>query len=216
MERDSYTHYMILFLLVLIAANLLILDLKVFSQLSLLQLSDTTTVVTPIPSTAPESLVSSCLSDCRSLIEQATKSAQPLLGAPNQEVSLTTQTIRSSPREYYIPLGSGSTTKSSFEDLATTEAIIDPANYGTIKEAYFTASFRNPTKNGQVEAQLYNVTDKNIVWGSHVVMNGAEAQTITSTNFSLPSGAKLYRIQLKSTLQFQVFLDNAKIRIVTD
>lgn len=216
--RDNSSHIVIIFLLTLITLNLFLLDLKVFSPENNIKISDITSVINPNPSptTNPTTILSQnlvCPNTCLSAIQQATSSSR-LGNNPLQEVPL--QTASGQSREFYIPLGSGSTAKSDWEDITATETVIDPANYGNIKEAYFIASLRNPTQNGQVEAQLYNVTDKHLVWGSHVILNGPKEQTITSAKITLDNGAKLYRAQLKSTLSFQAYLDNAKIRILTE
>lgn len=228
MQDNSYTHLVIIFLLTVIAANLFILDIKVFSPSSL-KISEISVSITPRPtlsSTFPSGQDNardfSCPQSCLSIIEQATKSSNTVAGSlsqltANPSTTLgTSNTIARVARESYIPLGTGSTDKSSFADLTATETAIDPANYGTIKEAYFIASLKNTTRNGQVEAQLYNVTDKHPVWNSLVTMNGAESQTITSGKITLDTGNKLYRVQLKSTLNYTVSLDNAKIRIIAE
>lgn len=224
--RDNSSHIVIIFLLTLITLNLFLLDLKVFSPSGSIQISDISVVATPNPSPAgstyaiqPQNLI--CPNSCISLIQQSTSSASRI-GSTNQlpttnnpfDSSQGKQPLTS--REFYVPLGSGSTAKSDWDDQTSTETVIDPANYGHIREAYFIASLRNPTQNGQVEAQLYNVTDKHLVWGSHVIMNGPSSQTITSDKITLDSGSKLYRVQLKSTLSFAATLDNAKLRIITD
>lgn len=225
MQENNSSHLIIIFLLTLITLNLFILDLKVFSPASSIKLSDISTAITIQPTLYPSptftpgetSANPSCPNSCLSLIQQATKSSSLTIGSPPQEIMPTSQTVRLPvSREFYIPLGNGSTTKSDWEDQTATETIIDPVNYGSIKEAYFIASLRNPTQNGQVEAQLFNVTDKHPAWGSHVIMNGPASQTITSGKITLDNGNKLYRVQLKSTLSCQVFLDNAKIRIITE
>lgn len=214
--RDNTSHIVIIFLLTLITLNLFLLDLKVFSPENNIRLSDITSIATPNPSPSanpnailPQNLT--CPNSCLSAIREATFSASQ---GSLQEVLLQKASGRS--REFYIPLGSGTTSKSDWDDITATETIIDPANYGNIKEAYFIASLRNPTQNGQVEAQLYDVTDSHPVWGSHVVMNGPAAKTIYSDKIMLVNGSKLYRVQLKSTLQFAVSLDNAKIRILSE
>ncbi len=222
--RDNSSHIVIIFLLTLITLNLFLLDLKVFSPENNIKISDITSVVTPIPSITtnyPLRLSEAsqlqtnnlfCPNSCIVAIQQATSSAIERIGTNHPP---TTNYQPLTPREFYIPLGSGSTTKSDFEDITSTDAIIDPANYGNIKDAYFISSLRNPTQNGAVEAQLYNVTDKHLVWGSQLTINGPAVQTVTSDKITLDKGAKLYRVRLKSTLGFAVSLDNAKIRIVT-
>lgn len=212
MQDNSYTHLILIFLLTIVAANLFILDIKVFSPNSAIKISEISTSATPAPTST-----SICPQSCLSIIEIATQSSKVSVVAPSQPTTENVQPITSRlSRESYIPLGTGSTDKSSFADLTATETSIDPANYGTIKEAYFIASLKNTTRNGQVEAQLYNVTDKHPVWNSLVTMNGAESQTITSGKITLDTGNKLYRVQLKSTLNYTVSLDNAKIRIVSE
>ena len=214
MNDSRLPHFLIPSLIILIVVNLFIIDLRFFSALSPLTLSDTSTISTPTKTAANE--VYSCPSSCLSIIKEATQNI-PRAGIAGtdqyKEIPLKTAT---NPKEYYIPLGSGTTSKSDWDNITATETIINPTNYGTIKEAYFVVSFRNPTQNGQTEARLLNVTDNYPVWGSHMVMNGPLAQTINSDKIALPSGNKLYRVQLKSTMSYPVNLENAKIRIITE
>lgn len=212
MRQETYfTHLIIVFLLVAIAANLLILDIKVFSLKDVVQVSQMATKATPTPlHTSQVDTSQPCPGSCLNIIEQATKSSPTTIGAVQQLVSAPAKAVG----EFFIPLGTGSTNNSSWDDLIATETIIDPSKYGSITEAYVSFALRNPTKNGQVEAQLYNVTDNHPVWGSSVVATDKE-QTISSGKITLSAGAKLYRVQLKSTLSFPVYLDGAKIRIIT-
>lgn len=217
MQDNWSTHLVIVFLVVLSAINLFILDIFVFNKSFTVRVSDVAIVKpSPIPTTITDSLLSQCPLSCLNVISEATKS-NSAIGGTNQAVTnggIINQS--SSPHEYYIPLGSGATNNNNFKDLTATETVIDPGNYGTIKEAYFIASLTNSTRNGQVEAQLYNVTDKHPVWGSHIIMNGPASQTITSDKITIDNGSKLYRVQLKSTLSFDVSLDNAKVRILAE
>lgn len=209
MPEDSQSHLIIISLLTLITVNLFLLDLKVFSASSV-KLSDISTVATPPPSNPtvnPEN--SSCPASCVSLINNVSAPA-------GSGVPVTRTEANNIPRETYIPLGTGSTQKADWDDIISTETLIDPANYGKSLQVSFIAALRNPTQNGQVMAQLYNVTDGHIVWNSQVTLNGPVSQTLTSGPVTLDPGAKLYRVQLKSTLSYEVFLDNAKIRIVSE
>lgn len=217
MENNFRSTALVLFMLFLVAVNLLLLDLKIFAPNAGMQISDVATVITPSP--PPTQRLANqeemmCPASCISLISEATSSYRIAIGTLQKDTSAQTATYTT--KEYYIPLGSGNTDKSDWYNLVATETVIDPSSYGTIKEAYFIASLRNPTQNGMVEAQLYNVTDKHPVWGSHVIMNGPASQTITSGKMTLDSGNKLYRVQLKSTMNYLVYLDNAKIRIITE
>ena len=218
MQDNQSTHLVIVFLVVLSAINLFILDIFVFNKSFEVRVSDVSVVK---PSSVPTVLTDDsaspqfqCPLSCLNAISEATKSSSSI-GGTDRTVTDESFVRVSTSREYYIPLGSGSTTNNNFKDLTATETVIDPSNYGTIKEAYFIASLSNPTRNGQVEAQLYNVTDNHPVWGSHIIMNGPVSQAITSDKITLDRGSKLYRVQLKSTLSFDVSLDNAKVRILT-
>lgn len=209
--RQSETSRYILFTVFLffIAVNLLLLDLKVFSEGNPVRLSNVaTTAPVPTAEITAQTITNLCPASCVSLISEATKTA-------------ATKTVAYVPpatsvHEYYIPLGSGSTQKNKWDDQTSTDTLIDPANYGNVKEAYFTAILRNPTLNGEVDAQLYNVTDNHPVWFSQIAMNGPSVQALTSAKITLDKGAKLYRVQLKSGLEAQVSFDTAKIRIVTE
>lgn len=215
MRESSTSSLVIIFILFFIVINLLLLDFKIFSP-SEIRISEVSTHVTPVqsPTSPPNNRTTdnfSCPVNCLTLIEQATKSSTKIAENPKAE-----NPSPAKPKEYYIPLGSGSSQKSDWEDIASTETMINFSSYGNVKEVYFIASLRNPTQNGQVEAQLYNATDKHPVWGSPVVMNGPTSQTITSGKLSVDTGNKLYRVQMISSLGALVYLDNAKIRIITD
>lgn len=216
MQDNQSAHLVIVFLVVLSAINLFILDIFVFNKSFTVRVSDVS-VVKPssVPTSYTDNQDSQCPVSCLNIINEATKSSSSI-GSTIQTVTDTSLAEVSAPREYYIPLGSGSTGNNTFKDLTATETVIDPGNYGAIKEAYFIASLSNPTRNGQVEAQLFNATDNHPVWGSHIIMNGPVSQTITSNKITLDRGSKLYRVQLKSSLSFDVSLDNAKIRIISD
>lgn len=211
MSQDSSAHILLLSLLIFITINLFVLDLKVFAP-SQIRLSDIATQVTVTPIPDKNSL--SCPASCVTLIENV----QPKLNE-DSPVGLSppksVQTQTSVTREYYVPLGSGSTQSTNWDDLTSTDTLIDPALYPTMKEAYFIVALSNPTQNGQIEAQLYNVTDKHVVWNSHVSMNGPSAQTITAGPIALVAGPKLYRVQLKSGLSYPSSVTSAKIRIVS-
>lgn len=219
MQENSAINLIIFILLLLVTVNLFILDLKVFSPNFPIQMADISTTAAPTGPrpTSPESSTNNsfCPSDCLSMIQQATKSGATAIGSPQEQITSSPPPV-SNPKEYYIPLGSGSTQKNSWDNITATETTIDFSSYGNVKEAYFIASLRNPTLNGSVEAQLYNVTDKHTVWGSPVTMNGPAEQTITSGKLSIDNGNKLYRVQLKSGLSAPAYLDNARIRILAE
>jgi len=216
MDNSRMPHFVVPTILFLIAVNLFILDMKFFSSSVPLQLSDVNITTTPKPIKQSEN-TSICPLSCLSAINEATQNIGRTGMLPgDQYKEITQKTSSAGQKESYIPLGSGTTSKSDWDNIIATETIINPANYGNIKEAYFVAALRNPTQNGQTEAQLFNVTDNHLVWGSHVTMNGPLSQTINSDKITLDAGNKLYRVQLKSTMSYPAYLDNAKIRIITE
>ncbi|MBI4067148.1 hypothetical protein HY407_02100 [Candidatus Gottesmanbacteria bacterium] len=213
MRSESYQHIVISLLLILIAVNLLILDIKVFTTKSVV-ISESNNIApspepsrmsTLVPTTTNTSL---CPSSCVKLIEEA-NSDKP---TPSPLIIQAAKTER----EFYIPLGSGSTQKGDWDDLAGSDTLIDTSKYGNIKEVYFIASLRNPTQNGDTLVRLYNVTDKHAVWNTEMKMNGPLTQTLTSPQITLDTGIKLYRAQLKSGLGYPVYLDNGRIRILAE
>lgn len=218
MDDHAAVHVIIISLLVLVIINLFVLDLRLFSpagRVRVAQMQTAIPTVPPVP-TEPAPMIEqdTCGEVCKRLIEESVRNALATLTVPSPRPVVVAQ-APAAIREFYIPLGSGSTMKSTWENLTATETRVDTSSYGTISETTFIAALRNPTKNGQVEVQLYNVTDNHPVWGSHMIMSNAVSQTMTSGPIQLDSGNKLYRVQIKSTLSYDAYLDSAKLRIVS-
>ncbi len=213
MDDHSAVHLILIGLLVLVIVNLFILDLKLFSPQGAIRVADMQAAATPA---AHPKIVGqdTCGPDCQRVVEQKVQEALNSLASPSPKQVLEPIAARVI-RESYVPLGSGSTTKSTWDNLSATETWIDTSSYGTISNVTFIAGLRNPTKNGEVEVQLYNVTDNHPVWGSHIVMSNNTSQTITSGPVQLDMGKKLYRVQIKSSLSYDAYLDSAKLRIVS-
>ena len=119
-------------------------------------------------------------------------------------------------REYYIPLGSGSTKSSDWEDLNGVEAVIDMNNYPNPKSIIFETSMYIPTGNGEVKAKLYNVTDQHDAWSSEVTSSGSTSQRNEANNISLAPGRKLYRVMMKSSMSYPAILDSARLKIILE
>lgn len=207
MKSASYYQIVVTILLFMVAVNLLILDLKIFSKKDS-QINETQTTLLA-PTTEKDTNTSSCPGSCIALINKATEASEIVQPTP----IIVKQTVQ---REFYVPLGSGSTLKGDWDDITTTDTLIDTANYGTIKEAYFIATLRNPIQTGDTQVRLYNVTDKHVVWNTELKMDGPVSLQVTSPKITLDTGAKMYRVQLKSGLQTPVFVDIAKVRILVE
>lgn len=207
---------------IFVIANLLLLNYVVFRVLpNRISLSgpQITEQSTPSPT-----VIDTCGIACKAYIQSqiseidtkiatiAAKTPAPTKTAP--AVTRATPVPVSGAKEFFIPMGTGSTTKSDWEDVAGSDVYVDTNNFTGIKKVYFEASMHIPTKNGTMYARLYNVTDKHPVWYSDVSTD-KETSTFVSSTFTLDPGNKQYRVQLKTTLQYQSLLDNARIKILT-
>lgn len=197
--------------LLLLTVNLVLLDVMVLFGRSVIQPSEiaaTTIRVTPIPS--PSDV---CNTACQSGIDALSRKMDALSQAGESTVNTLTQP-GNSVKEYYIPLGSGTTKSNVWQDIAGAEAVIDTTNFPTIKSATFEVFLNIPTANGMIKAKLYNVTDKHDVWFSEV---SGEGPTLTKkeASISLETGAKTYRVMGLSSLKYEANIENARIRIVT-
>jgi len=154
-----------------------------------------------------------CPAACLDLIN---KSASQEVEAAEKEEPASGLVSCSAPKEVYIPLGKGSTTSLSWQELVGVEAVIDLANYPQLKSVIFEASMRIPTANGKAYAKLYNVTDKHDVWGSEVWAEGPSGYRAEAKNLSLSSGRKVYRLMMKSTMGYEAILDSARLKILLE
>lgn len=118
--------------------------------------------------------------------------------------------------ETYIPLGSGSSFASDWEDITGLEASIDTTKYKNISKVTFELTMLIPNGNQEASVRLYNKTDKHPVWFSEVSHSGGEAKAIISNPIQLDSGNKTYIVQAKTQLQNEVKIINARIKILNE
>lgn len=121
----------------------------------------------------------------------------------------------SASKEYFIPLGTGSSTAGDWIDVSGVQATIDTAQYPKIKSVIFEATVQVPTGNQIVWVRLYNKTDKHPVWFSEVSMSGAGPVMLESQVITLDKGSKIYQVQMKTQLQFTASLNQSRIHIFT-
>lgn len=156
-----------------------------------------------------------CGEDCRREIQESVQAAVAAMPLPTPIITKTTQrTVASGVKEFFVPLGSGSTQNDQWEDIAGVEAYIDTNSYAQIQTVYFEVSMGIPTKNGVVYARLYNVTDKHPVWFSEVSTD-SQTSKLVATQIKLDPGNKQYRVQMKTTLKYPSILDFARVKIIT-
>lgn len=171
-------------------------------------------------------VLNACPASCLSEISQATKSAtlsikptSPSAGRPTPTPTLKlvsqTQTL-SSVKEFFVPFGTGSNSSDDWQDIAGLKATLDASNYGSIKTVTFEATIRIPTGNEIAYVRLYNVSDKHPVWFSEVSLEGGTPQLLISKPITLDLGSKIYQVQMKTSLKYQAFLDQARLHIITN
>lgn len=198
----------------LVAVNMLMLDVIVFSRgitrVPQEALPDNQ-ILLPTRSLRPTNASrEECSPACKTYIDEKTAN----LSSPSKTSVVESAPVVASPKEFYIPLGTGSTKSPDWQDVLSAEAYIDTAGYPSIKEVTFEVFMHIPTANGRMYAKLFNVTDKHDVWFSEVFMEG-NTVTRKEAKITLEPGKKQYRVMLKSTLRYDALLDNARIKIVT-
>lgn len=194
--------------------DLIFLNIVVFRQKPILATPLTPVAQTqtrsPIELTPPQS--QTCTPSCQEEIVRAVKSIQ----LPESSIlPLPTPSPKPSVKEFYIPLGTGYTQNNDWENAYAAESAIDTAVYGEIKEVYFEANLRLPVANGTVYARLYNVTDNHPVWNSEVSTSQGTSTHLISSAITLDAGNKLYRVQIKTSLQYPSYLDFSRVKIQT-
>lgn len=185
-----------------------------------------TKVIEKIVSQSPDNSLNTqtCGKDCVAKINEIvslylkpTNSLSPTLTpAPTKAQTSQVNSQLQAAREYYVPFGSGSGSSSDWQDVAGLQAYVDSANYPNIKSIFFEASLHIPTGNQTASVRLYNATDGHPVWNSEVTFNGNTSSVLlTSSAVSLDSGNKLYKVQIKTQLQYTAILDQSRLHITT-
>lgn len=180
-------------LCLLFAANIVFLDITVFGVKPVQEAPVTMIAVpTATPYPTPEAPATPTL----------TREAAP------SSPAVTT------PKEYYIPLGSGDTKSDQWETLPGVGTSIDTTLYPKIKQVVFEAYLRIPVGIGWMHVKLFDVTDGHEVWGSELISESSTAQ-YKSAVISLDPGNKTYIVQALSTIRADAYVDNARIKIIT-
>lgn len=170
----------------------------------------------PIPTqslTCPQSCVDMFMSP--TVTSSSASTPTPTLTPTPSATPTLTPTPVPAVKEFFIPLGSGFGNASDWTTITGIGATIDPTNYGQIDKAYFEVTARIPTGNQTVYIRLYNANTYQSVANSDVSLSGGTPTILVSQPISLTQGKNLYQIQMKTQLQYQTYIDQARIRIVT-
>lgn len=159
----------------------------------------------------------SCPQSCVKAIESATSSAT--LQASQAPQPAITQIIAESQegqlKEYIINFGASVWTSSDWQSVPDLIKSINPALYGKIKNIYFEVVAHLSNENTSASIRLFNNSDKQVVAGSEVNFNSMKCQPGASAPISLEAVSKEYQVQVKGTENATVYIDAARLRIVT-
>lgn len=158
-----------------------------------------TPVNTPIPTTAP-----------------ATTTAPTSTPTPTRSLTgtPTPTTTVNGVKEYYLLLGSGNSSSSSWTDVSGLQLSINTTLYPTIKTATFEVGGHTPTGNETIWVRLYNASDNTPVANSEITWEGGGNKYIISNPITLASGNKTYKVQMKTQLSYISYIDSAKIHLI--
>ena len=201
--------HIILILISIIFVNIFILDIVFFWNKIPTKKNVTSTNLDIIP-TATIKSTQTCNEECKAEIKNAVDKAF----SNTTPIKLMSNT--SAVREFFVTLGSGSSTTLDWTDVPGAQTYIDSTAYSNIKSVTFEASLYTPTGNQTANARLYNVTDAHPVWNSEVTVDGGTPQLKISNTISLDRGSKLYQVQMKTQLQSRTNLENARIHLITN
>ncbi len=138
---------------------------------------------------------------------QPTTLPAPKVVAPSQDINTV--------KEFFIPLGTGTSTAEDWTDVPGVKAEVDNTKYGKIQKILFEASVHVPNANEIVEVRLYNESDKYVVPNSEFLYPSGTTQNFRIAEIQLGQGAKIYKVQMKTQLKFPANLDQARIHITT-
>lgn len=219
--------YFIIFFFAFLFANLLALDALVIQSNVLSRSAVNREVVSPeisvspTPQAAPTAKLCefSCPQSCLDKIKEATASlkTEKITSVPVvQTVTVMVTQPAGVLKEYYIPLGIGTGEGSEWKDIDNSDMKVNLAQFSGIKNIYFEVAGRLQNDNVTANVRLFDVSVKQAVANSEVTINKLKCQNLTSSSISLPAQSRVYRLQVKTTLNATVYVDQARLRIVTE
>lgn len=125
----------------------------------------------------------------------------------------TPTSATSSKPTMYIPLGAGgSWGDKDWYSTAEYEISLDPGNYPGYKGMVLEVTFRLVEAAGTGSVRLFNTSDNTSV-SSQVDTTSTSFSLKTSPAFTLPSGSKTYKLQVKSSQGATLFIQSARIKV---
>lgn len=125
----------------------------------------------------------------------------------------TTTPATSTKPTIYIPLGAGgSWGDKDWYSTAEYEISLDPSNYPGYKGMVLEVTFRLVEAVGTGSVRLFNTSDNTSV-SSQVDTTSTSFSLKTSPAFTLSSGSKTYKLQVKSSQGATLFIQSARIKV---
>lgn len=197
----------IIILLLLVLLNLAYLDLTLLKGKSASQLA----------TDSNNTCSASCVSKINEISNPAKVEIEVSMTPTPTRVPSSTTSGGSAVKEYYVPFGSGSGTSSDWKDVSGLQAYVDSTSYPSIRKVTFETSAHIPNGNQVATVRLYNATDNHPVWNSELTFNGnTSSLLLISLPLTLDPGDKLYKVQMKTQLQYSAIIDQSRLHIITN
>lgn len=142
-------------------------------------------------------------------LEQAKTTPTSTSTSTSSQTSSSTSTKAPS----YIPLSwTGDSKSTDWTSITGQEFTINPADYAGYKNIQFEISLRI-FQNGTAYARMEDKGAGTSILSSEVSTTATDYTWLTSSSFTLPSGSKTYRLQLKSLTGYNAQVQNARLKI---
>lgn len=166
------------------------------------------------PSQVAAAVPNACPNSCMTAIKTATAS----LTLTQQITNNTTQQVSGGgAQEFFVPFGAGSgQSQGTYTTLGSVQSYVNMSQYTGVQTVTFEVSATIPNGNQTIYIQLYDATDGYAIPGSQVTMSGGTPQLLISPNLTLPTGNKLYQVQINTQLNSPITIDQARLHITTN
>lgn len=113
----------------------------------------------------------------------------------------------------YIPFGSGgSSSDSNWASISNYQISLDPKDYAGYSSMQLEVNMKLPDLVGTAYARLYNSTDATAT-SNELSTTSGNFVWLTSGTFTLPTGNKTYKLQLKSSDSKTIEVQSARIKV---
>lgn len=124
------------------------------------------------------------------------------------------ETSRTLNKEWYIPLGQAHIkTADNTWTTVPLEVEFDPGHYLEIQGIRFEAGLKIPTGNGMVQARLFDSVT-GAIGLSEISSTSTTGEFVMTNTFPLSSGKRKLSVQMRTSMDYDGYLENARIRVI--